>query len=84
LSERLEAARREREGVPPSEADDLVVIPEPLAPGPRSDFGEPGRCLQCNARSEVDYIDLVRARMMQHCLSCGFEWTLDRDGSLVD
>jgi len=86
LSERLEAARREREGL-----IDLTAA-RPYATRNEADaashsgldddglqlWGQPGPCPRCGTKGEVDYVDLVRATMSQHCPSCSFEWTLTR------
>ena len=82
LSERLEAAKREREGAfdapkRKQPADDTGDDETMVSAGPQL-WGKPGPCPRCGTKGEVDYIDLVRAITSQHCPSCSFEWVLSR------
>ena len=81
LSERLEAAKREREGISETtptkrgaESDDAEWVE---SAGPQL-WGKPGPCPRCGTTGEVDFIDLVRAITSQHCPKCTFEWVLSR------
>lgn len=39
------------------------------------EFGRPTRCPSCQGVGYLDYIDLVKRSMRQHCRVCGHEWT---------
>jgi hypothetical protein len=82
LSERLEAAKREREAIDDApgveEPTDDLDVSEPEAATRPQRWGKPSPCPRCNAKGEVDYIDLVRAITSQHCPNCSFEWVLSR------
>jgi hypothetical protein len=73
LSERLELARREREGISVEPVDDGADDEAEVEP-----WDQPSPCPRCGTPGEVDLVDLVRARTNQRCAACGLEWVLTR------
>ena len=46
---------------------------------PRSRFGQPTKCPDCDGHGYVDHIDLVDRVMYEHCVDCGRKWSMTED-----
>lgn len=85
LSDRLRAARQQRDSRGTDEVVDLTTdSPEHEAEhklSPR--FGFPTKCPECGGRGYLDRVDLVDRIQYQHCIACGHTWSLTEADMLV-
>ena len=92
LQERLQAAKRQREGTRESggaeRVESVTGIPDAAneatgSEGPSQRWGFPGPCPECGGKGYLDHIDLIDRLMYQHCLECGHKWIL-KESELVN
>ena len=72
---------RRAEAVPTARTETVIDLRERRR---QREFGRPTRCPKCQGVGYLDYIDLVKRSMRQHCRVCSHEWTTTESELLAE